>query len=103
MAKPLTTVEIPCPRCDGKGSRQTWKPDAGICYRCKGHCTVTVRVEKSLAALRHLRAKYVALKQESTSPDPEVAEMARERLRYCVEDGLRLRADLEAAGVSIPA
>jgi len=101
MKTPSTQVEIPCPRCSGRGVGN-WKPDAGLCYRCKGNKVVVVRVEKHLAALRYLRAKYIALREESRSADPEIREMALERLAYCVEDGLRVRADLEAAGVNVP-
>lgn len=82
--------------------RARGSPDAGICYRCKGDKVVTVRVEKSLAALRHLRAKYVTLRNSLRSHDPDVRELARELIAYCVQDGLRVRADLEAAGVNIP-
>ncbi len=87
-----TTVEIPCPRCGGKGFG-TWKPDAGICYRCKGNQYVRVNIEKSEAALRHLRAKWVRLNAEAKAG----SELAAEFLRYVVEDGLRLKATIEEA------
>lgn len=90
---PSHTVEIPCPRCDGKGSRPSWRPDAGICYRCKGRCWVKVNIERSENALKMLRAKYLRLRAEARAG----SELAQEMLRYCIEDGLRLKYTLELA------
>lgn len=99
MATPTNskTVWIDCPRCGGRGVG-TWHPDNGVCYRCRGNGEVRVDVDRTMAALRFLRAEYVRLRHEARKGD----EMAAESLRYCVEDGLRVRATLEAAGVAIP-
>lgn len=92
----MATVEIPCPRCAGHGSRTEWKPDAGICYRCRGNRYVRVDPAKLENALHMLRAKYVRLLREvRRNPDPKVRALASECLRYCVQDGQRVRATLE--------
>jgi len=51
-----------------------------------------VRLERALYALR---AKYLRLLGETRNPDPKVRALASECLRYCVQDGLRVRATLE--------
>ena len=101
MSKPVT---IECPRCGGEGVRpHAWKPDAGVCYRCKGQGTVKINVEKHKAALRHLRAKYVRLRAEVRKlAEPHEDNVVVVALSYCVQDGHRVRADLEAAGVENP-
>lgn len=90
-------VTIECPRCDGAGRRQHWNPDAGICYRCKGRCSVTINVPRHKAALRHLRAKFCRLRAEAQAG----CEQAQEALSLCVQDGRSVRNDLEAAGVAV--
>jgi hypothetical protein len=85
-------VEIPCPRCGGEG-RGTWKPDAGICYRCKGNRFVRVNVAKSEAALRFLRMRFVRLRAQARAG----SALAAEYLEFVVQDGLRLKADIEEA------
>jgi hypothetical protein len=64
---------------------------------------VTINVARHQAALWFLRAKYVRLLHEvraaeAADRDPS---LAAEALQYCVQDGLRVRADLEAAGVEV--
>lgn len=83
------------PRCSGKGGSPAWRPDAGVCYRCKGEGQVNIDVERYLKVLRFLRRRYAAIRHSS---DPE----AREELAYVEADGRRVRAALEAAGVPVP-
>jgi hypothetical protein len=87
-----TIVFIPCPRCAGKGVG-AWHPDGGICYRCKGNREVKVNIEKSEAALRHLRVKFVELRTAARQGNPLAAEF----LKYTRQDGIRLRQDIETA------
>ena len=35
----LTRAED-CPRCGGRGGSTHWRPDGGVCYQCRGKCTV---------------------------------------------------------------
>jgi hypothetical protein len=91
-------VWIDCPRCSGHGHRPEWHPDRGMCYRCRGKKEVRICVESHLAALRHLRAKYVSVKKLAA----EGNELAAEFLPYVIQDGLRVRQDLEAAGITVP-
>lgn len=102
-AKKTETVTIECPRCGGSGRRpMAWKPDAGVCYRCKGRCTVEINVPRHQAALRHLRAKFVELRDALRSPEAgDDAEWLNECLNRTVASGQRVRADLEAAGVTV--
>lgn len=97
------TVEITCPRCGGTGRRPlAWKPDGGICYRCKGRCTVVINIARHKAALRHLRAKFVEQREElRNAVDADTAEFLAECLNRTVESGLRVRSDLELAGVEV--
>jgi len=95
---------IPCPRCNGQG-RGTWHPDAGICYRCGGKAEVRINVQRHLNTLGMLRSKYRRLQAELQAAvangDYRAAEILEESLRYTVQDGLRVRADLEEAGVQV--
>ena len=102
MATPSSRVEIDCPRCSGRGAGN-WHPDAGICYRCGGKGSVHIDVARHMGALKHLRAKYLNLVRaiRAAEADGLDASQAREALAYCVQDGLRVRADLEAAGVLV--
>ena len=86
-------VQIPCPRCDGNGRRPTWKPDAGICYRCKGRKVVCVNLARHEAALRMLRRRYVHIRGLVRAGD----ETWSDQLRSVTENGLRIRAELESA------
>lgn len=87
--------EITCPRCGGAG-RRNWRPDSGICYRCRGTGVATINLASSLAALRHLRDEYRRLRaQVGTVAD---GEFLQDRLAHCVESGQALRADLLTAG-----
>lgn len=96
------TVTIECPRCDGQGHRNHWNPDAGICYRCKGVCTVEINVEKHQAALRYLRARYRRLREQVRKlTHPHEYNTVVVALQHCEQDGLRVREDLEAAGVKV--
>ena len=94
-----TQIEIECPRCGGHGGSLGWKPDFGICYRCHGNKVVSVDVDRHVAALHHLRAQYVRLRSTLRSCDAADVDCVREALDFCVQDGLRVRGDLEAAGV----
>lgn len=96
MATSLETVWIACPRCGGHGGSPCWKPDFGICYRCGGNRKVRVDVARTMGALRHLRAKFVALRAAARA-----GEDVSEALSYCVSDGRRVRETLEAAGVEV--
>lgn len=91
------TVTIPCPRCDGRGGRSSWMPDRGICYRCGGRGEVHFNAARHLAALRFLRAKYRRIQEAMRHGDP----LAVEALRYCIQDGLRVRRELEAQGIEV--
>ncbi len=77
----------------------------GICYRCKGRGVVYINVQKHLNTLRMLRSKYRALYRElylaECAGDSTVANVAREALNYCTQDGRRVRSDLELVGVSL--
>jgi len=93
------TVTIDCPRCDGQGSQNHWHPDRGVCYRCRGRGTVEINVEKHKAVLRCLRAKYRSLRAEVRKlAHPHEDNVVVVALRYCEQDGRRVRDDLEAAG-----
>jgi len=100
----MATVIIPCPRCGGQG-HGNWNPDNGICYRCKGNRQVRIDTARHLKALGFLRSKYVRLLGEVRAAEEkggdEDIEFARRALGYCVESGLRVRSDLEAAGVKL--
>lgn len=87
-----TVVEIRCPRCGGQGFGP-WKPANGRCYRCAGTGWAHVKVEAFEAALRHLRARYAALRDAVASGDTESAEA----LARCESDGLRTRRELDEA------
>lgn len=102
-AKKTETVTIECPRCGGSGRRpMAWKPDAGICYRCKGRCTVEIDIHRHQAALRHLRAKYAELRAALRNPkEGDDTEWIAENLNKVTASGQRVRADLEAAGVAV--
>jgi hypothetical protein len=99
------TVQIPCPRCDGHGENRNWHPDAGVCYRCGGRQVVQINIARHQAALRHLRAKYMSiarsLREVLELGVLSEAEELRTALGYCEQSGLRVRADLEAAGVKV--
>ena len=95
-------MSIPCPRCSGRGYG-SWKPEQGICYRCGGHKVVTVHPERHLRALHALRAKYLRLAHEFRLAEEtgEFVAEAADALETCVQSGLRVRGDLEAAGVEV--
>ena len=57
--KPETIVSVPCPRCGGKGGRPDWSPDQGVCYLCKGKCSLDVNLERGERHLEVLRKEYV--------------------------------------------
>ena len=97
-----TPVQIPCPRCSGRGVG-AWHPHQGVCYRCEGRKVVTVHPERHLRALHALRAKYLRLAHEfrlAEETGENLAE-ASEALERCVSSGVRVRGDLEAAGVEV--
>lgn len=98
----MATIDIPCPRCAGKGIGN-WRPHAGVCYRCRGTKIVSIDTGKYLAVLRKLRAEYASLTREARAV--EAAGRNAEEIRYdlaqCVASGLLVRATLVAAGVSV--
>ena len=96
-------VTIDCPRCGGHGFRQGWKPWAGRCYRCKGRRTVEINIRAHLAALRYKRAHYVEHKArivEAERAGDSNAEYLAECLAFIVEDGCRIRWEIETCGVA---
>ena len=97
-------VYIACPRCCGQG-HGNWRPDAGICYRCRGARQVQVDVKKTVGALHMLRDKYRRIRAELAEArkagNENVVDFCEEALRYCTEDGLRVKAMLETAGVKL--
>jgi hypothetical protein len=98
------TAFIPCPRCGGQGVG-TWHPDAGVCYRCHGKTEIQINVQRHLNALRMLRAKYRRLQAELRvafrSGSARTVGFLAEGLRYTTQDGLRVRAELEQAGIPV--
>lgn len=89
---------IDCPRCSGRGSG-TWRPDSGICYRCRGKGSVTIDLAASLAALRHARVEWKRVKANlDACTDPVEREWIAECLVLAEERGLKIREGLELAG-----
>jgi hypothetical protein len=95
-AKKATIVVIDCPRCAGHGQRPEWRPDNGICYRCRGKAEVKVDVDKYRGALMVLRAKYrrLAIQVQSSNGN---GSLAKDLLEMCVQDGRRVRETLDMA------
>ncbi len=58
-----------CPRCGGQGGSQHWRPDGGICYQCRGRCTIPVThrvfTEAKLAKLNETAATKAAKKADA--------------------------------------
>lgn len=55
-----------CPRCGGTGGSPHWRPDGGVCYQCRGRCTIPVThrvfTEVKLAKLNEAADKKAAIK-----------------------------------------
>jgi len=94
----MVKIEMQCPRCTGKGRRQEWTPDAGVCYRCQGKGTVVIDLGRYERALCHLRARYRALRiVVLTDPSEEIRDTAQVELERVTQDGIRLRTELDKA------
>ena len=63
----LTRAEN-CPRCGGQGGSTHWRPDGGVCYQCRGKCTVVCayrvftaeKLAKLVAAADQKAARQIA-------------------------------------------
>lgn len=101
----MAIVVIPCPRCAGHGRLPTWKPNNGVCYRCKGQAMVEIDTDKYMGVLRSLRQEYARWRRcvvrwsATEGPTSPNVRDARVVLAKCKDDGLRVRAVLEAAGI----
>jgi hypothetical protein len=96
-------VTIECPRCGGHGQREEWNPDRGICYRCRGHKTVTIRVEAYKRVLRMLRHRWVEASRrlKTMEPDDPDRNYVETVLRFTEADGRRVREVLESVGEAV--
>lgn len=91
-------VYIECPRCMGAGQSQAWRPDFGICYRCRGRKAVRINIKSHRGALWHLRQKWLRVaKQLAKEKDPSEREFLEQHLAYIEQDGNRVRWELEYA------
>ena len=82
-AKKSIKVEIPCPRCQGRGSQLYWHPDFGICYRCHGNGFVVIDLVAHKKVLAFLRNKWINLKRRlKFIKDEREVEYIKESLRF---------------------
>ena len=89
-------IEIPCPRCQGRGSQIYWHPDFGICYRCKGKGFVKFDLDAHKRALVFLRNKWLNLKRKLRYvKDEREIEYINESLRFTEQDGIRVREEID--------
>ena len=55
----------PCPRCSGRGGSSHWRPDGGICYQCRGGCTV-IRTHRVFSETKLAKLDAAAVKKAAT-------------------------------------